>query len=594
MATADPSLGESMRRDQGGALPPQPMQIADRSGISGFDPDEFLRSGGKTTFDPDEFLRSTKNQPTIPSKLPPRTPPKEEQRTIGERVGQGFMDPVYGAAQLGARLDSDVAEGGLIPPLPAEEREKRIEAIDQQVREREANISKRAGQGIDWWRMVGNAANPINYGLALIGGLPGAAAAGLMAGLTQPVTDPTDYFDKKMQDAAFSTAFGFGGGAVTHVAGAAVSPVVGNAARQLVNRGVDLTPGRLAGQLMSSAEDASRSIPWLGWFIKNAAQRSMGSYNIGVVNTVLTELGVPPIPRQIRPGRDAVDYLHQQMTDAYEQIVNAPGLQLLPDHQFITDMQRIRAFANGLGGGLPNTYDQRVNQALGMRLLGGSMNGREFKMAEDEIGKLASTWGSSSLASERELGDAFSEVQSAMRAALQRQNPQVAEQLDRVNTAYAMFKRIQAASARRVGAGKEEGVFTPTDLAGGVRKLDTTKDKSAFARGDALLQDWAEWGQFVLPQRVPDSGTTERALWAMLGLGAGTIGIPATIGLAAKGSLAAIPYIPPVMRGINWVVRGGPRRQAFRRGTETARPFVGGAAGSGEEVFRFDDQGNRQ
>jgi hypothetical protein len=551
------------------------------AGIEGFDPQKFLAGGDAKPFDPQEFLRGAGK---IVSDDVPKTPPKEEQRSIGQRISTGFMDPVYGAAQLGARMEGDISEGTpLLPPLPAAERDKRIDFIDNIVRQREAGIKERAGEGIDWWREFGSATNPLNYGPALIGGLPGAAAVGFMQGLTAPVTETDKFLDTKINNSLRGMAFGIGGGAITEIAGRAVSPIVGHAARQLMDRGVELTPGRLMGTLMSNAEDAGRSIPWLGWFIKNAAQRSNASFNVAAINTALEPLG-RTLPQQIPAGRGAVDFLHQTLSDAYDNVLLRPGVGLdITERQFLQDLAGVQQRAIGIGHNSQTSYEYQIHQSLGMAALrgGGRLTGQDLKNVDSDLGRLAADWHNSTLASERQLGDRFEEAQRAVRQALERQNITVSDELGDINQSYAMFKRIQYAAQRRAGAGKEEGVFTPMDLAAGVKNMDPSKDKASFARGDALMQEFAEWGLFVLPQRVPDSGTTERALWAALGLGAGTIGLPAAAILAAKASLVGLPYIPPALRLLNRYAQTGARRQAVRAGVQRAAPFVGGVAGSG-------------
>ena len=545
--------------------------------VQGFDPKKFLEGGDTTPFNPQEFLGGGAK---IVSDDLPKTPPKEEQRGIGERIETGFMDPVYGAAQIGARMGSDVPEQPLLTPMPAAERDKQIEAIDKMVLQREQGIKERAGEGTDWWRLFGAGTNPLAYGPALIGGLPGAAAAGFMQGLLTPVTETNKFLDTKIDQALWGTAFGAGGGAVTEVAGRAVSPIVGNAASQLMQRGVELTPGRIAGRLMSNAEDAARSIPWLGWFIKNAANRSNASYNVAAINTALEPVG-RTLPQQIPAGRGAIDFLHQTLSDAYDNLLNRPGVGIdATNRSFMQTLAQIRGRVTPSAQG---DYDNRIREALGERVQRGlgRLNGQDLKNAESDLGRLSDNWHNSTLASERELGDRFEEVRNAIRAELQTQNPAISDELADINQSYAMFKRIQNAAQRRAGSGKEEGVFTPMDLAAAVKNMDPSKDKASFARGHALMQEFADWGMFVLPQRIPDSGTTERALWAALGIGAGTIGLPAAAIAAAKASLVGLPYIPPALRMLNRYAQPGAARQAIRGGAQRATPFAGGVAGSG-------------
>jgi hypothetical protein len=330
-------------------------------------------------------------------------------------------------------------------------------------------------------------------------------------------------------------------------------------------------------------------VPALGWFIRNAADRSNRTFNTAAVNAALDPIGVV-MPSQVPAGRLAVEFLGDKLSDAYNSVLNLPGVQLVPDPPFLQEMGSLMQRAQGLGTQLENNYSRKINQAVGMRLLGGQMSGQELKAAESELGALAKRYSTSALASERDLGDVFRDAQHSIRDALQRQNPQVAGELGSINQSYAMFKRIQAASSRRAGAGKDEGVFTPLDLATAVKSKDPTKDKAAFSRGDAIMQDFAEWGLFVMPQRVPDSGTTERAMWAMLGLGAGTVGVGPAAAMMAKGMVAATPYLGPVTRGLNRYAQPGAIRQGVRGGIETATPAVGVPAGVAAQ--RYDQSGN--
>ena len=105
------------------------------------------------------------------------------------------------------------------------------------------------------------------------------------------------------------------------------------------------------------------------------------------------------------------------------------------------------------------------------------------------------------------------------------------------NTAWANFVRVRDASAR---IGAKEGVATPAQMLSAVRSQDKSAGKSAFSKGDALLQDLAEPAKNVLPTTIPDSGTAGRTLMALLGYGAGTAAIGP--GLIAGGVAGALPY----------------------------------------------------
>ena len=58
--------------------------------------------------------------------------------------------------------------------------------------------------------------------------------------------------------------------------------------------------------------------------------------------------------------------------------------------------------------------------------------------------------------------------------------------------------------------------------------MDRSKDKSKFAKGDALMQDLSESAKTALGNKVPDSGTPYRSMVAALAAsgGAGAMGMP--------------------------------------------------------------------
>ena len=141
-------------------------------------------------------------------------------------------------------------------------------------------------------------------------------------------------------------------------------------------------------------------------------------------------------------------------------------------------------------------------------------------------------------ADQRGLGLALRELQQSLRETLQRANPQVSQELSRINQAYAMLTRLQRAAG---GAGATEGVFTPAQLSSAVRAGDRSARHGAFARGDALMQDLSDAAKGVMPGTVPDSGTAGRLF---LGGLSAWVSPQAAAGLGA----ASIPYLPGLNR----------------------------------------------
>jgi hypothetical protein len=201
-----------------------------------------------------------------------------------------------------------------------------------------------------------------------------------------------------------------------------------------------------------------------------------------------------------------------------------------------------------------------------------SLQGTEYKKIESELSHLAGQYGGSSDAAHQMLGQRLGDVVTAMRQNLERINPSHAEELRNINSGWAMYARIRGAAANRRTS---EGVFTPSDLLASVKRGDRSVQKGSFARGDALMQDFAEAGQHVLPSKVGDSGTAGRSLAALAS--AGGLGYLSPKVLAGVG-LASLPYNRPAMAMLNRYVRPttGARADyaAAGRGAAALRPFL--------------------
>lgn len=166
-----------------------------------------------------------------------------EQSRLG-RLGTGFMDPIYGAAQMGARMEEEGSGIGAAiadiarPGAAAEfERDKatRIGQIDETVRKREADIQSRRAPnaGIDWYRAGGSIPSTmaLSAPFMALSGLPGAIMGGGVGGVLQPVTEGNFGTEKVKQGAIGATLGGVIGGA-TKAAGAGVKALGSYIARE--------------------------------------------------------------------------------------------------------------------------------------------------------------------------------------------------------------------------------------------------------------------------------------------------------------------------------------------------------------------------
>ena len=142
---------------------------------------------------------------------------------VMERLGTGFMDPVYGAAQIGARMTE---EGFSADPEASEaQRQERIQTVDTAVKEREKSIESKRPESqrgsTDWLRAAGSAPSTIalTAPLSVFGGIPGAVAAGAAI---QPTTDTEHFGSEKAKASVVGGVFGGAIGAGAKAAGAGV------------------------------------------------------------------------------------------------------------------------------------------------------------------------------------------------------------------------------------------------------------------------------------------------------------------------------------------------------------------------------------
>jgi hypothetical protein len=216
---------------------------------------------------------------------------------------------------------------------------------------------------------------------------------------------------------------------------------------------------------------------------------------------------------------------------------------------------------------LPETQQKQFNTIVGQRLAAitnrsavPGQQGQSLKDIDGGLRSVADAYRGSPDPANRQMALRIDDVRDALRGALGRQNPPEAiEQLKAIDTGWAMYSRARGAAARRATS---EGVFTPADLLGAIKTADKSAGKGTFAKGDALMQLYAETGQKVLTPKVPDSGTAERlslmhiptvaaggALSPLYAAAKGLQQIPQGVqtGIRQGAAVGGIGAVPPVM-----------------------------------------------
>jgi hypothetical protein len=360
--------------------------------------------------------------------------------------------------------------------------------------------------------------------------LRGAAALGGAMGAVQPAVD----WQERGKNALIGGAAGAGGQAAFNALGRIVLPQTAPGVKQLMAEGITPTPGQILGGGFKRAEEGLTSVPIVGDAIKKGQRRAAEDFNRAAFNRALAPIA-EKLPKNVGVGRDAINFVEDALGSKYESLM--PRLTTSADGQFITEIQQLR---NGVGNGaisppVAQQFEKILNNDLLSKFQGpnATLTGQTLKQVESDLGQMAKTFRSSPDPDHRLLGDAVMEAQDILRQTVMRSNPQAATELKAINEGWANFKRVQKAAA---GVGSESGIFTPAQLQGAVKAMDRSKDKGAFARGSALMQDLSEPAKNVLANKLPDSGTPFRTMMAL-----GASGGAAMINPLAAAGVAAAP-----------------------------------------------------
>lgn len=462
----------------------------------------------------------------IASAIKANMPADLQPLTRGEKFMQGAVDPINGGAQLltkvlpegvvkaGNKFNNWLADTtGLVARLPEG-------GVDQQVRDAEALYQQRRAvggdQGLDGYRLFGNVLSPANIALAaraptaatLAGRVAVGARVGGASALLSPVTTEGDFGAEKLKQVGIGLATGGTVPVVTNALGRVISPTASTnpQVQALRAEGVRPTLGQTLGGMANAIEEKAASLPVVGDMIGRARRGAAQDLNTAAFNRALAPVG-KTLPKDM-VGREAVDFTEDALSQGYKSLL--PGLTTKADKSFDAEIQSLRQMVNT--GSLDPNAAKAFNRILQNDVLGKfkgqqAITGETLKAIESDLGAQARRFATSQDADQRLVGDALQEVQSSLRSLLERTNPSKAGELKALNTAWANFKRVQKAAAQ---LGADDGIFTPAQLQSAVKAMDRSKDKGAFARGNALMQDLSEAGKSVLGNKVPNSGTADR------------------------------------------------------------------------------------
>lgn len=411
---------------------------------------------------------------------------------------QGVMDPVYGAGQLVGKVLEQVPQDVSVMGIPVAQAAKAFseKVVPQREQQYQTGRAAAGEEGFDWARLGGNVVSPANI---VAGGAAGslarnvgaqAALAGAAQGAVAPVTSGEDFASEKATQTAGGAFFGMLGSGATKAIGGALNPLVSKAEETMKSLGVTMTPGQLIGGKARDLEDFAMSMPLIGPYISNARERTLFSFNKGVINKALAKVD-EKLPADVI-GRDAVQHANDVVDKAYDNVLNDMSFKL----DFPTYSNVLKAIKT------PPSVDQRVKvkEVLDTYLFNklpkdGKIDGQAYKAIESDLRTKAVGYKSSSTEDQREIGYALDEALNSLKESLKKQNPEQTSQLRRVDSAYGDISIMRTAAAN---AGAENGVFTPKQYQTAVRQRDVSRNKGRFAAGLARGQDVSDAAVDVL------------------------------------------------------------------------------------------------
>lgn len=518
--------------------------------------------------------------------MPKKAASTAQPVTKVQQFARGAMDPVTGLSQLlyhsvpqswrdaGNRVNNLLADAGLpFDKIPESGLDTLLAEDEAQY---QAGRQAAGSEGVDWTRLAGNVLSPANLAVAskipvaasAAGRIGTGAATGALFSAAQPVQNTDEFWTEKAKQSGIGAVTG----GLLSTVGEGLSRVISPKAStnpslaMMKESGVHPTIGQTLGGRLNTVEEKLQSVPILGDAISNARSKSISEFNRAAIDRAVSPIGekVDDI------GFAGIRQATQKLSAGYKSAINGiKGIKF--DQQFDNDLSQLETLAQGLVRPMREKFQNKLSEIVKARFSPNqSMIGQTYKRVDSEIGNLAARYRKSTVASEKELGDAFAQLQSIINQAARRSNPQFASKMDALDKGWANLVRVQQAGK---AAKNNSGVFTPGQLNTAVQVADKSVRKSATAQGQALMQDLANAGQSVLGSRVPNSFTTDRLL-----MGGGALGsylIDPAIPMALVGGAAM--YTSPAQRALTSAISSRPElaqpiAEAIKRGALLGAP----------------------
>jgi len=393
--------------------------------------------------------------------------------------------------------------------------------------------------------------------LAKIGsGMTGGALSGALFG-SGAAKEKEDMFGDAAKNALIG---GITGGALSGI-GSVIAPKLQKGARELMDDGVQLTPGQaIGGKLGKLEERAGTVMPG----INKARGRAMKKWNDTLVDDVMKPLG-------IKLGRNADDDIQavvkkgqEALSRSYDDVL--PMISMKSDKIFTQKLNDIGK-SQIMGADASRKAARELKKIQGF-FRGNKVSGRSIKDAQSYIGKRIQAYAGTTNADDKAVLTILEDTLDVVMDTVERQNPKYADKLRTINKAYAKFIRVEGAAKKLNG----EDMFSPKQFGQAVRQADNSQRGRQFSAGNALMQDASKKAN-ILGATVPDSGTAGNLITNSLLLGGGSYIISPW--MAAIPGFSAMMYSKPGIKAFNAWAKSGQSRQALR---DIVKKFSGAGA----------------
>jgi len=385
----------------------------------------------------------------------------------------------------------------------------------------------------------------------------GAAAAGGVLNTIQPTLDN----ESTMKNAGVGAAAGAAVDTLMRGAGRVVQPVLQTpAVKNLLEKDVVPTVGQALGGVANRIEEKATSIPLLGDIIAGARNRARNELGTAAIN-----VGMPKGLKVTQPGNAGIEQADDLLSQGYGRLYG--NSQVSRDAQLVQDLKNaITAPSIPLSDTYKTTYNQIIKRDVLDRLKPGqNIAASDVKQqVEADLGKAIRAL--EPKGQDGALREALQQARQAVRDLAGRQAGVDQVQRQALDRGYANMKNM-ADAARR--AESNSGIPTPLQII-------------QNAKGSELRQLGRD-AQEVMGNRVPNSGTADRAMQALLLAGAGgaaSAGDVPGFNLASPWSWAALAATPLLYsRGGSRLMMGDlPYIGALQQGSSGAisamRPYL--------------------